>query len=199
MSPSYGSYSTYPDTYYSKNDQLDSDGPGSVQIPQTDFDPLYSDIANYDSEIDTNFLNISDLGISHSLSTGNELGAPNGTYHMSTSSFMPAMKLNSYVEDLSSEPPVPDDFKDHIHSIDKVVRSQLQVVVRTPIVILSMPGASLIFSLTLMIQTSFLSHHSYLINSSLIFNILNLLLHKYFTVFLSMVTCLHLHLPLRKK
>lgn len=111
MSPSYGSYSTYPDSYYSKNDQLDSDGPGSVQIPQTDFDPLYSDIANYDSEIDTNFLNISDLGISHSLSTGNELGAPNGTYHMSTSSFMPAMKLNSYVEDLSSEPPVPDDFE----------------------------------------------------------------------------------------
>lgn len=111
MSSAYGSYSAYSDSYYSKNDQLNSDGPGSVQIPQTDFDPLYSDIANYDSEIDTNFLNISDLGISNALSTNNELSAPLGGYQMGASSFMPAMKLNPYVEDLSSEPPMPEDIE----------------------------------------------------------------------------------------
>lgn len=87
----------YGDYYYLRGNNASSYEPNSEEerlnaIPQSDFNPYYSDLASYDSEIDNNFLNIQELNI------------PQG---VAGSDYIPGSKLQQFVpQNLSSEPPL---------------------------------------------------------------------------------------------
>lgn len=94
----------FPDLYAANGDfnylkgsstspQPNSDDVRSIAIPQSDFNPFYSDLASYDSEIDSNFLNIQELDI------------PQGGARNDCASGPKIPRF--FPQKLSSEPPLP--------------------------------------------------------------------------------------------